>query len=314
MAKSLDRIKEQFKELGFGTRGFRDAERLINRDGSFNVEKKGGGLATFSFYHWLINMSWWKFFIFVTIAYVFLNLFFATIYYIIGPDAISDHFAKSKVGAFFHCFYFSTQTLTTVGFGRLNPIGHYASIVASFEAMVGLLSFALATGILYGRFSKAKARILFSKNMLVSPYRGIRGLKFRIVNMRKNQLIEMQAKVMYSYLEVDGNELKRRYKQLSLELDFINMFPLPWTIVHPIDENSPLQNKGTLDLSKEEAEFIVILKGYDDTFNQYVHQTFSYRHDEVVFDANFVPMFDAGGSGKSTVYLNKVSNYQKSIK
>ncbi|MCR9249015.1 MAG: ion channel [bacterium] len=313
MANSLGRIKEQFKELGFGTRGFKDAERLINRDGSFNVDKTGRGIQTFSLYHWLINLSWLQFFLFVMAAYVFLNLIFAFIYFVIGPDQISDHDTTSSWGAFFHCFYFSSQTLTTVGFGRLNPIGHWASIVASFEAMVGLLSFAFATGILYGRFSKAKAKILFSDNILVSPYRGIKGLKFRIVNMRKNHLIEMQAKVIYSYLEYEGQDLKRRYKQLPLELDFINMFPLPWTIVHPIEEKSPLYGKGIIDLSKEEAEFIVILKGYDDTFNQYVHQTFSYRHDEVVFDSNFVPMFDAGGSGKSTVYLNKISDYQKTV-
>ena len=131
--------------------------------------------------------------------------------------------------------------------------------------------------------------------------------------MRKNHLIEMQAKVMYSYLEYEGHELKRRFKQLDLELDYINLFPLPWTIVHPIDENSPLHGKGIIDLSKEEAEFIVILKGYDDTFNQYVHRTYSYRHSEVVFDSNFVPMFDAEGSGKSTVYLNKISDYQKTV-
>ncbi len=311
MATPLDRIKEQFKELGFGTKAF--SERLINRDGTFNVDKKGAGLRTFSIYYWVIYMSWFRFFLFVFLAYILLNLFFASIYYFMGADQISDNMSETNYGAFFHCFYFSTQTLTTVGFGRLNPVGHMASIVASFEALVGLLSFALATGILYGRFSKAKARILFSDNILVAPYRGIKGLKFRIVNLRRNHLIEMQARVMYSYLEKEGEEIKRRYKQLDLELDYINMFPLPWTIVHPIDESSPLYSKGIIDFGREQAEFIVILKGYDDTFSQYVHQTFSYKNDEIVCDSEFEPMFDASSSGKTVVHLNKIGHYRKLI-
>ncbi len=313
MANSFSKIREQFKELGFGTRGFANAERLINKDGTFNIDKKGAGLGTFSLYHWMINMSWAKFFLFVLAAYVLVNLFFASIFFIIGPHQISDHEGGTLIDGYFHCFYFSSQTLTTVGFGRLNPIGHWASIVASFEAMVGLLSFALATGILYGRFSKAKARILFSDNILVAPYRGIKGLKFRIANLRKNQLIDMSARVMYSFLIKEGSDIKRRYLQLDLEISFINMFPLPWTIVHPINEESPLFGKGILDFTKEEAEFIIILKGYDDTFSQYVHQIFSYKHEEIVFDSDFAPMFDASGSGRATVLLNKISDYQKVI-
>ncbi len=312
MAKSLEKLKEQIKELGFGTRGF--SSRLINKDGSFNVERRGIGLKAFSPYHWVINMHWMYFFLFICVSYIFINLIFALMYFAAGPDQLTDYKPMGSMDAFLHCFYFSSQTLTTVGFGKVSPNSHLTSIIASFEAMIGLLSFALATGILYGRFSKAQAKIKFSNKALVSPYKEIKGLKFRIANLRKNQLIELQAKFMYSYIEKEGGVEKRRYKQLDLEIDFINMFPLPWTIVHPIDSKSPIQGKGALDLSREEAEFLIILKGYDDTFNQYVHQTYSYRHDEVVFDANFDPMFFESKEGSTVVHLNKISDYRKVYK
>ena len=312
MAKGFGRLKEQIKELGFGSRGF--SSRLINKDGSFNVERRGIGLTAFSPYHWVINMHWLYFFLFICVSYIFINLIFALLYLWAGPDQLTDYKPMDSIDAFLHCFYFSSQTLTTVGFGKVSPNSHLTSIIASFEAMIGLLSFALATGILYGRFSKAQAKIKFSDKALISPYKDYTGLKFRIANMRKNQLIEMQARFMYSFMEKDGDTEKRRYRQLDLEIDFINMFPLPWTIVHPVDDNSPIKGKGSRDFAKEEAEFLIILKGYDDTFNQYVHQAYSYRHEEVVFDADFEPMFFNTKEGNTVVHLNKISEYRKAYK
>lgn len=307
--KGLGKLKEQIKELGFGSRKF--SSRLINKDGSFNIEKRGIGFKAFSPYHWVINMHWLNFFLFICVSYVLINLIFAFMYFLAGPDQLTDYRPMSTFDAFLHCFYFSSQTLTTVGFGKVSPNSHLTSIIASFEAMVGLLGFALATGILYGRFSKAQAKIKFSSKALVSPYKDIKCLKFRIANMRKNHLIEMQVRFMYSYMEkVEGVE-KRRYQQLDLEIDFINMFPLPWTIVHPIDDKSPLKDKGSVDLAKEDAEFLIILKGYDDTFSQYVHQAYSYRHEEVVFDADFDPMFFNSKEDRTVVHLNKISDYRK---
>ncbi len=301
----------KIRELGFGTKSFKDTERLINQDGSFNVVKTGGSIFDFSLYHWLINLGWIPFLGILLAAFVVVNFFFALLYYFIGVEGLNAEPSISEWDAFLHCFYFSCQTITTVGYGYLSPVGKLTSLVAAFESFVGLMSFALATGILYGRFSKAKANILFSSNMVVSPYRGIKGLKFRIVNKRKNHLIEMQAIVMYSHLSGADDKQKRVYKQLDLEIDFINLFPLPWTIVHPIVDNSPLHGKGVLDLSKEKAEFVILLKGYDETFNQYVHQAFSYRNDEVIFDADFEPMFDTSSSGNTEVRLDLISAYRK---
>ncbi len=310
MAIDLDKIKEQIKELGFGTKGFINSGRLINKDGTFNVIKKGGGLGSFSLYHWLINMNWLTFFGFITVSYLIINLIFASFYYLAGADQLSGYDPDGIMNGFLHCFYFSTQTLTTVGFGKISPLDHLSHIISSFEAMIGLLSFALATGILYGRFSKAKSKILFSKNAIIGPYRGIKGFKFRIANLRKNQVIDLKASIMYSFLIENGDDMKRIFHQLDLEIEFINLFPIPWTIVHPIDEESPLLNKGAVDFAKEKAEFLIILKGYDDTFGQEVHQVHSYKYDELIFDAQFEMMFHAEPAG-TTVFLNKINDFRK---
>ena len=213
--------------------------------------------------------------------------------------------------AFMHCFFFSAQTLTTVGYGRISPIQADVSFIASIEAMVGLIGFAFVTGIIYGRFSKAKARILFSEKALISPYRGISGLKFRIVNLRRNHLIDMEAKFIYSYLKEENGELKRKYENLDLEINFISMFAVPWTIVHPIDEKSPLYNKSKDLLANEQAEFIITLKGYDETFNQQVHQVYDYKYTELAFNADFEQMFEPGSIGMTEIYIDKISEIRK---
>lgn len=305
-------IKAALEETGFGSKSFSDIDRLVLEDGSFNVTKKGAGLKSFSFYYWLLNLHWTRLLLYGVIGYFLVNLLFACCYFLAGPDQLSGGLEKqTPTDFFFHCFYFSTQTLTTVGYGFISPVKGLSSLVAAFEAMLGLLGFALATSVLYGRFSKAKSRILFSKEMVISPYRGIKGLKFRIANPRKSQVIELKARVLYSHLEFEGGTSKRRYTPLDLEIDFIHMFPLPWTIVHPLDDNSPLQGKSKADLEREQTEFIIILKGYDDTFNQYVHQINSYRANEVLFDADFEPMFDTGFETSTTVQLDKISQTKR---
>ncbi len=306
---STNILKEKFKELGLGSKRLSN-DRLIDKDGRFNVIRKGVGLKGFSMYHWMINLSWSSFFFFVTLGYILINTFFASIYLLIGVDHLSEYYGQ-RMDAFWHCFFFSCQTLTTVGYGWISPTGPATNLVAAFEAMIGLLSFAFATGILYGRFSKAKSKILFSKKILVAPFQSGKGLKFRIANSRKNELIDMEARLMYSFLEDDNGEMKRRYLSLDLQVSFINMFPLPWTIVHPIDENSPLYGKNAEELSQERAEFLVIVKGFDGTFNQYVHQVHDYNYTEVVFNSEFEPMFDPASETATVVQLDKISHYRK---
>ncbi len=301
-------IKTKLEETGFGNKSFSDIDRLIKKDGTFNVRKKGARLKDFSLHYWFINMHWGMFLLYGISWYFLINLFFAFIYYIGGPEQLSGGLNMASSGDFFiHCFHFSTQTLTTVGYGYISPVMGFSSTVAAIEATAGLVTFAFITSILYGRFSKAKSKILFSEWMVVSPYRGIKGLKFRVANPGRSEIIELKAKVIYSFLEEDEERTIRRYIPLNLEIDFIDMFPLPWTIVHPLDDESPIKDKTKAQLSSEQTEFIVILKGYDEDFNQYVHQIQSYRSTEVCFDHDFEPMFESS----TTIQLNNISKIKK---
>lgn len=310
--KRKSKIKSVLEETGFGSKSFSDLDRLITKDGSFNVTKKGGGLKQFSLYYSLIHLHWGVLLLYGVIGYLVTNLLFAFGYFMGGPEQLTGASDQKTTTEFFlHCFYFSTQTLTTVGFGLISPLKGFSSALAAFEAMIGLLAFAFATSVLYGRFSKAKARILFSDEMVVSPYRGIKGLKFRIANPRKNEIIELKARVIYSHLKEEKGKKVRKYTPLNLEIDFINMFPLPWTIVHPLDKESPIHEMTKAKLIKNQAEFIIILKGYDEAFNQDVHQMHSYRANEILFDHDFEPMFDTGFVKSTTVQLDLISKTRK---
>jgi inward rectifier potassium channel len=173
------------------------------------------------------------------------------------------------------------------------PIGVAPNVIVSFESLVGLLGFAFAAGLLFARFSRPTARILFSKYAIIAPYRGITAFEFRIANSRKNQIIELGAKVLFARFEnVDGVSVRRFYG-LDLERSKVIFFPLSWTVVHPIDESSPLYGLTADDLQKSNAEFLILLTGIDETFSQSVHTRSSYRADEVVWNAKFVNVFNS---------------------
>ena len=212
---------------------------------------------------------------------------------------------------FLESFFFSTQTITTVGYGRVSPVNLTANIIASIESFIGLLAFALATGLLYGRFSKPIAKIIYSKYAIIAPYRDITGLMFRTANKQKSQIIDAEAQVVFSRLEdVNGSEVRKFYN-IPLEYKKINFFSSVWTINHPIDEDSPLFGTTEEDLHKSETELLILLKGYDDTFAQTVHSRFSYRNDEIVWGAKFQNVHFTNMEGKVEVLLDKISDFEK---
>ena len=159
-----------FKETGFGSKVTEPNQRLMNKDGSSNVKRKGLSIfQSLSFYHSLITMPWWKFNLIVLSVYMGANLFFATLYFCMDINHLNGMLSHVPADEFLEAFFFSTQTISTVGFGRLNPSGTLMSSIAAIESMVGLLGFALATGLLYGRFSRPIIKLLFSENIIVAP-------------------------------------------------------------------------------------------------------------------------------------------------
>ena len=297
------------RDLGFGSVISRDGrQRLLNRDGSFNVVREGLGLfETIAPYQHLLTVSWPSFIGFVTVLYLGLNLLFAVLFVLCGPDALAGPGSHMLGGRFSQAFFFSIQTFATIGYGQIGPNGFAANILVTIEALIGLMYQALATGLLFARFSRPTASIVFTRHAIVAPYAGMTSLQFRIANRRRhNEIVDLEAQVLYTAFEPnDSGQLVRRYRRLPLERNKVTFFPLTWTIVHPIDEQSPLAGKTTEDLEREQAEILVLLTGVDETYEQTVHARTSYRADEIIWHARFRSAF--GGESPSHLLSVDVS-------
>jgi inward rectifier potassium channel len=281
--------------------------RIINPSGQFNVRRRGTTWRDIHPYLFMINASWPVFSVLIFGGFVVANAVFAWIYLKIGVEHLQGADTHTALSRFLSAFFFSAQTFTTVGYGRISPDGILTSLVASLQALLGLMALAIGTGLLFGRFSRPAARLAFSKQMVVAPYQSATSLQFRVANRRSNNLMEVEARVMMSTVEPSEQGLLRKYKYLTLERDLVQFLPLTWTIVHPIDQESPLWGKGAEYLVQQQVEFLITIKAFDDTFFQTVHVRHSYRFEEVVWGARFVPAFEPDAQGEMVLDLGKLS-------
>ncbi len=284
--------------------------RAINKDGSFNVVRRGASWKDVHPYLHLINASWLVFSGVIVLSYLVVNAAFALIYFSLGPDQLAGAEASSEWQRFLNTFYFSAHTLTTVGYGNIVPKGAAANAVSVIEGLCGWLGFAVATGLLFGRVSRPSARIRFSDRALVAPYQDGTGFQFRLVNRRSNNLIQLEARVLLMTVEGEGPQRKRAYRALRLERNQVHFFPLTWTVVHPIDGDSPLHGQTAAGLERLQAEFLILITAYDDTFSQTVHARYSYRYDEVLWGARFTPAFHFSPGGDIELHVDRVGAYE----
>ena len=282
--------------------------RAINKDGSFNVRRRGlHGLAG-SVYNQLVNLSWPRFWGLVALAFLTANIVFALIYTVLGSGSLRAAENDIGLGFFGKAFFFSVHTLTTVGYGDIYPLGLAANVVASAEAALGLMGFALATGLLFARFSRPNAQLVFSERMVVAPYREGHSLQFRMANRRNNVLTDVLVDMMLMTVEQDAEgQLRRNFVELKLERKKIFFLALTWTVVHPIDESSPLKGMKAADLERLQAEVLILIRGYDDSFTQVVNTRYSYRWEEVEWSARFAPAFDVSPAGHLVLDLDRIS-------
>ena len=283
--------------------------RVIERDGSLNVHRKGGSWRDFHAYLHLINMRWPLFFVVLGAGYLLVNFLFAVVYYLLGPGELQGVPLQGEGARFLGGFFFSAHTLTTVGYGSIAPLGLAANIVAVIESMIGVLGFAVATGLLFGRVSRPSAKFGFSETMIVAPYQDGHSLQFRLANRRPNDLMEVEARVVLMTVEAGASGPVRRYQQLKLERDQVLFLALTWTVVHPIDSESPLAQLTAADLSRLQAEFVILIKGFDETFSQTVFARYSYRHDEVHWGKRFLPAFRMNERGNMVVELDRLGAF-----
>lgn len=289
------KVEQEDRDLGFGSVvAQRSQERLLNRDGSFNVVRRGlGWRHAINPYHSLLTISWPRFVLLAIVGYLLANALFATGYMLCGPDALAGTDGVTQRERWVESLFFSVQTLSTVGYGHMYPVNMAANVLMTVETICGLFGLALVTGLIFARFSRPMARVIFSDKAVVAPYRGITAFMFRVANRRRSQMVSLDARVVMSRLEQTDGGPKRRFYGLELERHKVSFLPLTWTLVHPIDEESPLHNVTEAEFLASDAEVLILLTGMDETFSQMVHSRSSYKASEVVWNARFQSLYDA---------------------
>jgi len=314
LGKKISSIFTSNNDTGFGTSATSYGGRFINKDGSFNLRKEGLPFwERLSLFHTALNMPRWKFFILIVLVFLIINLCYTFIYLIIGTEQFTGMLAETGWQKFKELYFFSTETYTTVGYGRVNPIGTAANFVASFEALSGFLSLAIATGLIYGRFSKPHAYLIFTKHGLIAPYRDGTGFMFRFTPYKENHsLTNVEVKVNLSLLQPENDKMIYKFYDLPLERNRVDMLPMNFTVVHPIDENSPLSGFNYEDMKAADVEIYVLVRAFDEVYSATVQQRTSYTYAEMIFNAKFVPMYRESEDRNTTILeLHKLNEYKK---
>jgi inward rectifier potassium channel len=299
-------IEERERDLGFGAVVSRESEqRLLNRDGTFNVRREGIGFwESINIYQALLTMSWPKLFGLIGAFYLIGNALFAFGYLACGSGALVG--ATGFTSPFARAFFFSVETSSTIGYSNLLAAGIPAHVLMMVEVLAGLLSFAVVTGVVFARFSRPAAKIVFSDKAVIAPFPGGRAFMFRVVNARNSQLIDLKAKLIFTRFEIKNGVRMRQYYQLGLERPSVVFIPLSWTVVHPVEESSPFYGMTPQELERERGEFLVLLTGVDETSAEAVHARSSYTAQEIVWNAKFASVFSAPRPGAPvTIDLKK---------
>lgn len=288
---------------GFGSSAFNTGGRFINKDGSVNATKKGVGVFDrISWYHTMLDMSSWKFLSILLLFYISINFVFAFLYFVIGIEHLNGiAITDDKWVQFGQAYFFSAQTFTTVGYGHISPTGFYTSALSSAEALMGLLSFAIATGLFFGRFSKPAIYLKFSENAIIAPFNDGKALMFRLAPFKNTNYIDAEVNVTLGIRMEENGVMTNEFFTLDLEYHKINSLALSWTLVHPITNESPLFDFTASDFESVSGEIIVIIKTFDDMFSTVVATRTSYTFNEIIYGVKFNPMYAKSKDNQSTI-------------
>jgi inward rectifier potassium channel len=252
-------------------------------------------------YHLLLTVPWPGFLILICIFYVAINTLFA-LTYLLGGDCI----ANAQPGSFVDAFFFSVQTLASIGYGAMYPKTTYAHVIVTIEAITGLMGIAVMTGLAFARFSRPTARVMFSKVAVITPHQGVQTLTFRTANQRRNMILEAQVKLYLMRDEVTNEgDLIRRIYDLQLIRNQTPSFSLSWSVMHKIDESSPLYGMTPELLIKTHSLMMVSLSGIDETVAQVVHARHTYGYEDILWNSKFVDIMHHSPDG------NRYVDYEK---
>ncbi|MEC4803720.1 MAG: ion channel [Jaaginema sp. PMC 1079.18] len=248
-------------------------------------------------YHHLFTMPLPQLFGLITLAFLLINMIFAGAY-LLGGDCIEN----AQPGSFSDAFFFSVQTLATIGYGAMYPRTAYANTLVVIEVFLGLLGVAIATGLMFSRFSQPTARVLFSRIAVICPYNKVPTLMFRAANQRSNLIVEAEVKVSLLMPEItpEGHTI-RRLQDLKLARSRNPLFILSWLVMHPIDENSPLYHHTATTLQEKGAQLIITLNGLDETVMQTLHARQIYLASEILWDYKFVDVVTSYDNGDRAI-------------
>ncbi len=313
LLRKLNTKAKTESNTGFGTNTSDYGGRFINKNGQANVKKRGVNfLERISWYHTMLAMPRWKFLLLIVLFYITVNILFAGIYYWAGVEKLTGVNGGTEWERFGQAFFFSAQTLTTVGYGHVSPSGFLVSAIAAAEALTGLLSLAIATSLLYGRFSKPTAYLKFSENALIAPYKNITALMLRIAPFKNTTLTDAEAKVTAGMAVEENGKTSNKFFPLQLEFEKVNALTLSWTIVHPITEDSPFYNFTKEDFENARGEILVFIKAFDDMFSNTVVARSSYTFKEIVYGAKFIPMYHRNSDADATMLdLGKLNSFNE---
>jgi inward rectifier potassium channel len=257
-------------------------------------------------YHFLLNLGWLRLVGVIVLLYVLINVMFASVY-VAADDAIEN----ARPGSFRDAFFFSVQTMATIGYGKMVPRTLFADVMVTVEALTGMLYVTMVTGLLFAKFSRPTARVMFSRWAVITRREGVDSLMFRMANVRSNQIVEAQLRLVLARDERTAEgEAVRRFYDLKLVRERNAFFMLTWTAVHPLTADSPLHGCDAAKLKEQHAEIIASVMGLDDTFSQTVHARHSYTPDALVWGSRLVDILHRREDGRAVVDYTKFHDVQ----
>ncbi len=301
---------QQNSDLGLGDRVIQENRtRFLNKDGSFNVHRKRiFEHGSFSPYHAILNMSWTRFIAWLVASYILISFVFTGLYLLSGSEAFLGIQGLGFMERTRELFFFSIHVITTIGVSTLQPGNVLSKAFLAIESLMGALSLALIAALMFARFSNPAVKILFSKHAIIAPYKGMNAFMVRIINGRSNELVELKATVTVAMTE-SGD--KRSFHQLELERETILVFPLNWTIVHPITKDSPLYGIDPQEFARRAPEFIIGISAIDQDLSKTVYARHSYIAKEVEFGAKFTNIFERMEDGTIVVDPKRINETEK---
>lgn len=300
-------------DLGFGKVVAQQVKgRFIKRDGAANSRKYGlGPQRAERFYLRALNADWTQFLLWMAGGLLLMNGVFAIAYVSLGPSALSGGEAVGLDDPFLRAFSFSVSLFTTTGSGVMNAVGSTAQWLAAFESLFGPMVLVTIAGLMIARLTRPRMRIRFSESAIIAPYEGGRGLMFRMVNEQPGELAEVSVRMVLSRFEMFDGVRERDFHTLKLERNTVEMFNLHWTVVHPIDADSPLAGYTPEEFAASEAEVIIFVSAHEETFSTRVTTRTSYLWDEMRWDVKFASIFASGPDNVLAIDVERLSRTER---